>query len=163
MKLCALLITMAADGSTEKKVKSSIADLPQYKDEHDSITKINEVTILSYDGKKWFITFKSDDFNWVADMSDFSQKGRDQLATLFNIKPRRTKAKINGEIKHYDQFNLYNMEGKIICVCVGFDMGCNYNTDGELFICDVPNPAALPQISLDEKRFRINVQHFPNH
>lgn len=161
MKLCTLLIAMAADCSTEKKVKFIIDGILQYKGEHDSITRINEVTILSYDDKEWFITFKSDDFNWVTCITDIPPKGRDQLAALFNTKPRQTKARINGEVKNYDQFDLYNEEGKIICLCVGFDISCNYNTGGKLFVCDVPNPEALSQISLKEKSFQLNKQHFP--
>jgi hypothetical protein len=63
--------------------------------------------------------------------------------------------------KFYDKYHLFNEEGKIICVCEGFEMSADYNTCGELFVCDVPNPAALLQISLDEKNFRINAKHFP--
>lgn len=40
-------------------------------------------------------------------------------------------------------------------------MSEDYNTCGALFVCDVPNPEALSQISLKEKSFQLNKQNFP--
>lgn len=139
----------------EKKPDRTIADLPSYNGDLSKLPKIKEVKILT-DKETWFLVFRHEHWSWSIDIGCTSQRKRENFAEMFETTPEETICKIKGKTYFAYTFRLYNTEGSVIMVCSDYTP-YEKNLRGEIFMCEIPNPVALSQSSLNRGVFEIEL------
>ncbi len=145
----------------EKKLKHTIENLPPFDGDISKIPKVTKVSLATRNAK-WHLCFNlSSLFTWVVSIEESSEQGRKQIASLFGIEPEETNIKLRGNFGDNDTFKLYNIEGKVILALhVWANTGGDRDPNGIQFVCDLPNPDAIPEKSLKESYISFKC-HFP--
>lgn len=134
--------------------EQKFSSLPSYIGNIDLIPKITKVSLKS-SNNNWFLVFSyGDEYCWVHGLEDKSSlKKLNAIGSIFNIKPVETKIKMMGSYNINDDYYLKNVDGRVVIIFEKWNnMHGSRHPFGVQFVCDVPNPDAIPLSSLKEQK-----------
>mgnify|MGYP003417993049 CR=1 FL=1 len=135
-------------------------ELPPFEGDVEKIPQITRVNLYqsTIDGR-WMLAFSTKRFTWVYHFKESSEKGRKQICSIFGIdSEEKVNEKMYTGLSSWDCFNLFNIEGKVVCV---LESGGSSPFSGTQFVCEIKNPDAIPDKFVKGKYKIIYFDSFP--
>lgn len=149
--------------ATEQK-NVTLKDLPVYPGDLTNLPKITKVSMLGVIRDRYIISFRSDKIDWISYLDGLNEKSMKRLSDIFNIVPEKTNFIIQSICNSYSAtYKLYRNEpasrqaqqDEIKVIMVYSDKPIDSYDYVEQFVCEIPNPGALNQMCLNEKRLKL--------